>query len=324
MIYGRDNSELKLSLIFRKPDLLPSIIISSGEPAGIGPDIIAKINPQDYQARLIVAGDRDLIESRIQKHGGVAGCVDYSPTTTDSKPANQFEIMPFKLGCESIPGQLNTDNAQYVLDILTRCCNGCLDGEFAAMVTAPVQKDIINTAGVAFSGHTEMLAELCDVSKPVMLLAADKLRVALVTTHLPLRSVADAITQGVIIETVQIIDRDLKSRFGLESPLIKVCGLNPHAGENGYLGMEEIEIIEPALETLKSQSIRVQGPYPADTLFTPAGLKDADAVLAMYHDQGLPVLKHVGFHNAINTTLGLPIIRTSVDHGTALDLAWYQ
>ena len=326
MIYGKGNYAPKLSSKYQKlepktdsmPEMKPSIIISSGEPAGIGPDIIAKINPQDYEARLIVAADPELIESRIRKQGRSVRCVEYGSATGQ---ANQFEIIPFELATKSIPGQLNPDNAQYVLDILTRCCNGCLDGEFAAMVTGPVQKDIINTAGVKFSGHTEFLAELCGVNKPVMLLAADDLRVALVTTHLPLRAVADAISQDVIIETVQIINRDLKSRFGLEQPLIKVCGLNPHAGENGYLGMEEIDIIEPALEVLRSQSIRVQGPYPADTLFTPAGLADADAVLAMYHDQGLPVLKHVGFHNAINTTLGLPIIRTSVDHGTALDLA---
>ena len=188
------------------------------------------------------------------------------------------------------------------------------------MVTAPLHKEIINRAGIPFTGHTEYLAGLCQ-AKPLMLLIADSLRVALVTTHLPLREVADAISFELIVEIARILDHDLPLRFGLQNPHIKVCGLNPHAGENGYLGHEEIDIIKPALQQLKASGVNVSGPYPADTLFTPGGLADADAVLAMYHDQGLPVLKHAGFHNAVNTTLGLPIIRTSVDHGTALDLA---
>ena len=227
--------------------------------------------------------------------------------------------MPLAKGCET--GKLDSANAIYVLNTLKRACQGCLENEFDAMVTAPIQKDIINKAGIVFTGHTEYLADLCGVEKPVMLLAADRLRVALATTHLPLRQVADSINADLIIRIASIIDHDLRQRFGLQKPNIKVCGLNPHAGENGYLGREEIEIIEPAIQDLKHKGLNISGPYPADTVFTPRELSDADVVLAMYHDQGLPVLKHAGFHRAINTTLGLPIIRTSVDHGTALDLA---
>ena len=189
------------------------------------------------------------------------------------------------------------------------------------MVTAPVQKNIINQAGIAFSGHTEFLADICGDARPVMLLATDQLRVALATTHLPLREVAEAINTELIIQVLDILNHDLQLKFGLRRPHIKVCGLNPHAGENGYLGREEIESISPAIGIMHQKGMNVSGPYPADTVFTPQNLIDADAVLAMYHDQGLPVLKHAGFHRAINTTLGLPIIRTSVDHGTALDLA---
>ena len=219
------------------------------------------------------------------------------------------------------PGKIAVDASQAAAIAVQRVVEGCLSGDLDAMVTAPVQKEIINRAGIPFSGHTEFLAELCAAQRPVMLLIADQLRVALITTHLPLRAVADAITGSAIREVIEILDRDLRNRFGLRNPRIKVCGLNPHAGENGYLGTEEIDIIIPALQSLSKRGIRVSGPFPADTLFTRSMLADADAVVAMYHDQGLPVLKHVGFHNAVNTTLGLPIIRSSVDHGTALDLA---
>ena len=236
-------------------------------------------------------------------------------------PGNAIAIIDRPLGQPSIPGQLDCANAKYVLTLLEHACKACLDHQFDAMVTAPVQKEIINRAGISFSGHTEYLAGICNVPKPVMLLVAERLRVALVTTHLPLRQVADSINARVICEVVEILNYDLRNRFGIQHPHIKVCGLNPHAGENGYLGHEEIEIIIPTLEKLKAAGINLSGPYPADTLFTAHMLADADVVLAMYHDQGLPVLKHVGFHNAVNTTLGLPIIRTSVDHGTALDLA---
>ncbi len=292
----------------------PCIAITSGEPAGIGPEILASLKPGQFEARLVIVGDCDLIESRANlkighyQHG----------KRESSKPTLEILHLPLNKACKA--GVLDTANAPYVLQMLDRSCRGCLSGEFDAMVTAPIQKDIINQSGVAFTGHTEFLAEICATEKPVMLLAADQLRVALVTTHLPLRDVADTIDKDLIMRVATILDQDLKQRFGLQNPQIKICGLNPHAGENGYLGREEIEIIRPAINDLINNGLNVSGPYPADTVFTPRALSDADAVLAMYHDQGLPVLKHAGFHRSINTTLGLPIIRTSVDHGTALDL----
>jgi len=294
------------------------IIISSGEPAGIGPDIVAQIDPRDFGANLVVIGDRAMLQARAAALGSTTTYVDYGDADRDGAA---IEVIDHPLAKACIPGELDVANAGYVLGLLERACRSCLDGEFDAMVTAPVQKDIINRAGIAFSGHTEFLADICQESRPVMLLLADRLRVALITTHLPLRAVADAITATAIREVLEILDRDLRSRFGITRPHIKVCGLNPHAGENGYLGREEIDIIIPTLRALEGEGLHLSGPYPADTLFTPGMLSDADAVVAMYHDQGLPVLKHVGFHNAVNTTLGLPIIRTSVDHGTALDLA---
>ncbi|UCH40205.1 MAG: 4-hydroxythreonine-4-phosphate dehydrogenase PdxA [Gammaproteobacteria bacterium] len=298
------------------PDV--SVVITSGEPAGIGPDIVASIEPARFDARLVVIGDRQMLTARAAGLGSRINFVDYGD---NDATADCIEVIDQPLAQPARAGQLDSANAEYVLQLLQKACKACLDGEFDAMVTAPVQKEIINRAGIAFSGHTEFLAEICRVPKPVMLLIADRLRVALVTTHLPLREVADAITGQAISDVVEILDRDLRSRFGLPDPMIKVCGLNPHAGENGYLGREEIDIIKPALDRLKASGINLAGPFPADTLFTTSMLQDADAVVAMYHDQGLPVLKHVGFHNAVNTTLGLPIIRTSVDHGTALDLA---
>ena len=297
----------------------PRIALTSGEPAGIGPDIVMQLTPSSFDARLIVFGDCDLLQSRAAAIGLPLELIDYDPAA--SPPANALEILHEPLVAPCRAGALDSANAAYVLRLLERACLGCRDGQFDAMVTAPVQKEIINRAGIPFSGHTEFLADLCRAPRPVMLLHADRLRVALVTTHLPLRRVADAINGELIDEIVRILDRDLRRRFGLGRPHIKVCGLNPHAGENGYLGREEIDIIIPALDKLRGEGFHLSGPFPADTLFTPAGLEDADAVLAMYHDQGLPVLKHAGFHNAVNSTLGLPIIRTSVDHGTALDLA---
>nr|MDJ0882469.1 4-hydroxythreonine-4-phosphate dehydrogenase PdxA [Gammaproteobacteria bacterium] len=236
-------------------------------------------------------------------------------------PDDALEIIHYPLREPSQPGQLNSANAAYVLELLDRAAQGCLSGEFDAMVTAPIQKDIINEAGIPFSGHTEYLAERCAAPKPVMLLATAHLRVALATTHLPLSAVPAAINAADLEQIIRILHDDLARKFNIPQPHIKVCGLNPHAGENGYLGREEIEIITPLIGRLQDQGFRVSGPYPADTVFTPQSLQNADAILAMYHDQGLPVLKHAGFNEAINTTLGLPIIRTSVDHGTALNLA---
>ena len=294
------------------------IIVTSGEPAGIGPDIVASIDPAAFDARLVLIGDRAMLQARAKARGSNTNYVAYGDDMEDGKA---IEVIDSRLARECTPGQLDSANAGYVLALLETACRACLDGEFDAMVTAPVQKETINRAGIAFSGHTEFLAEICRAPRPVMLLIADQLRVALITTHLPLRAVADAITAEAIHEVIEILDHDLRIRFGIDRPHIKVCGLNPHAGENGYLGHEEIDVIIPALQALRQSGVNLSGPYPADTLFTPRMLSDADAVVAMYHDQGLPVLKHVGFHNAVNTTLGLPIIRSSVDHGTALDLA---
>ncbi len=296
--------------------MMPDLIITSGEPAGIGPDIVASIDPTRFDARLIVIGDRDLLESRARMLGKQPRFVDFG--TADG---GTIEVIHEALDANCRPGELDPANARYVLRLLERAGRGCLDGEFDAMVTAPVQKEIINRAGIDFSGHTEYLAELCGAGPSVMLLIAAELRVALVTTHLALRAVPDAITEARIREVATTLDRGLRERFGIATPQIKVCGLNPHAGEGGFLGREEIDVIVPALDALRAEGLNLTGPYPADTLFTPGQLADADAVLAMYHDQGLPVLKHKGFHNAVNTTLGLPIIRTSVDHGTALALA---
>jgi 4-hydroxythreonine-4-phosphate dehydrogenase len=302
------------------PKPKPCIAITSGEPAGIGPDIIAGIDAGKFNAQLVIIGDRELIKSRSKALNPDLDFVEYSPGGKPPKSA-QLEILHIPLASSCQAGVLDQANANYVLETLKRACQGCLDKEFDAMVTAPVQKDIINQAGIAFSGHTEFLAEICGGAKPVMLLASDKLRVALATTHLPLRNVAEAISTELIIQVLDILHHDLELKFGLHRPHIKVCGLNPHAGENGYLGREEIEQITPAIGIMLQKGLNISGPYPADTVFIPQNLIDTDAVLAMYHDQGLPVLKHAGFHRAINTTLGLPIIRTSVDHGTALDLA---
>ena len=294
------------------------IIISSGEPAGIGPDIIAKIDPANFDARLTVVGDSEMLQMRAAALGSKIKFVDYDSGTF---PVDTIAVIDQPLAQPCRPGQLDSANAGYVLNLLDTAARACLDNRFDAMVTAPVQKEIINRAGIPFSGHTEYLAGICNSPKPVMLLVTEGLKVALVTTHLPLRQVADAIDEVTIRQVIEILDHDLQHRFGIQRPHIKVAGLNPHAGENGHLGREEIEIIFPALQKLKSEGINLSGPFPADTLFTPHMLIDADAIVAMYHDQGLPVLKHIGFHNAVNTTLGLPIIRTSVDHGTALDLA---
>jgi len=300
----------------KMPDI--RIAITAGEPAGIGPDIVAAIDPRAFAAQLVVIGNLDLLRARAAAQGAATRFVGRGAAAVD---AGSIEVIDHPLAGPCKPGHLDSVNAGYVLATLDNACRACLDGEFDAMVTGPVHKGIINRAGIAFSGHTEFLADICQAPRPVMLLIAERLRVALITTHLPLRAVADAISEKAIREVIEILDHDLRARFGLPHPRIKVCGLNPHAGENGYLGDEEIRIISPALAALRKRGIQVSGPFPADTLFTPGMLADADAVVAMYHDQGLPVLKHVGFHNAVNTTLGLPIIRSSVDHGTALDLA---
>jgi 4-hydroxythreonine-4-phosphate dehydrogenase len=298
------------------------LIVTSGEPAGIGPDLCIALAQRDWPFELAVAGDPALLAERAAALGATLNLrpCDRSAAARPSR-RGELAVLAHGLARPVTAGRLDPVNARYVLGMLDAAVDGCLAGAFAAMVTAPVQKSVINDAGVRFSGHTEYLAERLGVAKPVMLLAAGEMRVALVTTHLPLAAVPAAITRGAVLEALKVLDRELRARFRIAAPRILVCGLNPHAGESGHLGREEIEVIAPALAEARATGIGAVGPLPADTLFTPRVLQGAAAVLAMYHDQGLPVLKHAGFGHAVNVTLGLPIVRTSVDHGTALDLA---
>ncbi|MCW2476054.1 4-hydroxythreonine-4-phosphate dehydrogenase PdxA [Candidatus Symbiopectobacterium sp. NZEC151] len=298
------------------------IVITPGEPAGIGPDLIIQLAQRDWPVELVVCADPTLLGSRAKQLGLPLTLRDYQPgTPASAQRPGSLTILPVSLSAESSPGELNVDNGLYVVNTLARACDGCLSGEFAALVTGPVHKGIINDAGVPFSGHTEFFADRSGCEKVVMMLATEGLRVALATTHLPLADVSRAITRDSLHEVIAILQRDLQQKFGLARPCIYVCGLNPHAGEGGHMGREELDIIIPALDELRAQGMNLVGPLPADTLFQPKYLKEADAVLAMYHDQGLPVLKYQGFGRAVNITLGLPFIRTSVDHGTALSLA---
>jgi 4-hydroxythreonine-4-phosphate dehydrogenase len=294
----------------------PRIAVTAGEPAGIGPDLCAIVAAGRFAAQLVFVGDRNVIAARAAGRGLPFDLPGYFPGSTAP-----FSVLHLAAPAPVTAGHLDPANAHHVLALLDRALDGCSAGEFAAMVTAPVQKSTINDAGVAFTGHTEYLAARTGTPRVVMMLAGGGLRVALATIHLPLAAVPAAITRDGLVETLRIVDRDLRSRFGIIRPRILVAGLNPHAGESGHMGREEIETISPALETLRGEGLDLVGPLPADTLFTERVLKDADAVLAMYHDQGLPVLKHASFGHAVNVTLGLPVIRTSVDHGTALDLA---
>ena len=297
----------------------PVIAVTSGEPAGVGPELCARLLERNFPARLVVLGDRDLIAARAAAQGTPVHFSDYQP---DTPPApGQLEVLPIPLAVPSLPGKLDVANGRYVLALLDRALAGCVSGEFAAMVTAPVHKGVIADSGVPFTGHTEYLAEKTHTPRVVMLLAGGGLRVALATTHLPLKDVAAAITPEDLEITLRIMHSDFIRKFGIAAPRILVAGLNPHAGEGGHLGREEIEIITPVLEKLRAEGMALIGPLPADTLFTPPQLARGDGVLAMYHDQGLPVLKYASFGGGVNITLGLPIVRTSVDHGTALDLA---
>ncbi|BBP02895.1 4-hydroxythreonine-4-phosphate dehydrogenase [Sulfuriferula plumbiphila] len=298
----------------------PVIAITAGEPAGIGPDLCVMLAQQPREQAWVAIADHDLLAQRagilglplaLQRYGG----------TPVSHAAGTLTVLHEPLHAHTTPGLLNPANAQYVLQTLKLAVQGCMDGEFAAMVTAPINKAVINDAGIPFTGHTEFLAEETNTRRVVMLLAGGGMRVALATTHLPLAHVAAAITRESIAATLHILHHDLVHRFGIPQPHILVAGLNPHAGESGYLGREETDIISPVLDELRTRGMHLSGPLPADTLFNPARLADADCVLAMYHDQGLPVLKYASFGGGVNITLGLPIIRTSVDHGTALELA---
>jgi len=296
----------------------PRIVLTPGEPAGIGPDLVVQLSQQAQVCRLAAIADPDLLLERARKLGISLVIDDWQD---QPHVAGHLAVMPVRLEKPSVAGELDTSNAQYVLETIRQAARGCLTGEFDGLVTGPVQKSIINDAGISFSGHTEFLADLAEARRVVMMLAAGSLRVALATTHLPLREVSDQITQPLLREVIAILHADLEQRFAIANPRIIVCGLNPHAGEGGHLGREEIEIINPVLEELRASGMNLSNALPADTAFVPRYLENADAVLAMYHDQGLPVLKHAGFGQAINITLGLPFIRTSVDHGTALSLA---
>ena len=297
--------------------------LTPGEPAGIGPDLCLLLAREAQPEALIAVASRDLLAERTRQLGLGIKLIEVGPGQWPATPApaGSLYVWDTPLAAPVAAGALDKNNAAYVLATLTRAGQGCIDGTFAGMITAPVHKGVINEAGIPFSGHTEFLAELTATEQVVMMLATRGLRVALVTTHLPLKDVAAAITDERLTRVTRILHADLVEKFGIANPRILVCGLNPHAGEGGHLGREELEVIEPTLERLRSEGLNLIGPLPADTLFTPKHLDHCDAVLAMYHDQGLPVLKYKGFGAAVNVTLGLPIIRTSVDHGTALDLA---
>jgi 4-hydroxythreonine-4-phosphate dehydrogenase len=302
--------------------MLPRLILTSGEPAGIGPDLCIEAARREFACDLIVAADAELLRSRARalKTDVRIESVEGSNDPQAHEPG-RLRVVHIPTAHAVSAGKLDKRNARYVLNLLDAAADGCLAGKYDAMVTAPVQKSVINDAGVQFSGHTEYLAERCGGVHPVMLLASGNLRVALATTHLPLHAVPAAITSERLRQVIGILHADLKSKFGFAQPRILVCGLNPHAGESGHLGREEIDIIGPTLQALRAERLDLVGPAPADTAFTPHMLNEVHAVLAMYHDQGLPVIKYAGFGNAVNVTLGLPILRTSVDHGTALDLA---
>lgn len=303
------------------PLAVPRIALTPGEPAGIGPDLCLQLVQQDLPCEIIVIASQQLLEQRAEQLGLSVQIREFdSSLPATPQTAGCLTVLPVKLAETAQCGQLNKANSHYVLKTITKATKGCMDGIFAAMVTGPVQKSVINDSGLHFSGHTEFIAGITG-GHPVMMLATPGLKVALVTTHLPLSEVSRAITHARLRTVIRILDYELRSRFGIAHPNILVCGLNPHAGENGHLGREEIDIIEPVLDNFRKQGLNLQGPLPADTLFTEKYLASADAVLAMYHDQGLPVLKYSGFGQAVNITLGLPIIRTSVDHGTALELA---
>jgi len=299
--------------------MLP-LYVTSGEPAGIGPDICLSLANRVDERPIVVLADLNLLQQRATMLNLEVELIAYTGQQ-QSSAVGQLYVEHVSVNEPVIEGELNPNNSAYVLEQLRRSADYAMSGQSVGVATAPVQKSVINDAGIAFSGHTEYYQEFAGVARVVMMLATKTLRVALATTHLPLRAVADAITVERLHQVIDILLHDLTTKFKISQPKVLVCGLNPHAGEGGYLGMEEIEVINPVLESYRAQGIDLSLSLPADTLFTPENLKDADAVLAMYHDQGLPVLKSQGFGEAINITLGLPFIRTSVDHGTALSLA---
>ena len=295
------------------------LAVTCGEPAGIGPELVALLANRDSAAHLVAIGDKGVIAERAKAVGVNLGLRDWA---IDNPPAaGVLDVLHVPLAAPCVAGTVDPRNAPHVLAMLDAAIDGCVDGHFDAMVTAPVHKGVINDAGVPFHGHTEYLANRTGTPQVVMMLAGGGMRVALATTHLPLKDVPAALSAESLVSTLRILHADLRDKFGLSAPRILVAGLNPHAGEGGHMGREEIDIIEPVLTALRAEGMNLIGPLPADTLFTPHQLRRGDAVLAMYHDQGLPVLKYASFGGGVNITLGLPIVRTSVDHGTALDLA---
>lgn len=297
------------------------IAITPGEPAGIGPDITIKLAQQEWPAQLVIFANREMMEQRAKLLELPLTLIDYDNSEQPIQEPGQLYIVDIPTKAPVVAGELNTNNGHYVVETLRQACEKNMDGEFDAVVTGPVHKGIINKAGISFSGHTEYFALQSNTQDVVMMLSTDGLRVVLATTHIPLAYVAKAITKDRLHKVLHIVHTDMKLKFGIPQPNIFVCGLNPHAGEDGHLGREELDIIIPALDELREQGLTLTGPLPADTMFQPKYMEQADAVLAMYHDQGLPVLKYKGFSDSVNITLGLPFIRTSVDHGTALDLA---
>ncbi|MDE1243952.1 4-hydroxythreonine-4-phosphate dehydrogenase PdxA [Vibrio aestuarianus] len=299
------------------------IVVTAGEPAGIGPDLVLALSKENWAHQLIVCADKTLLEQRAQQLGINVKLEDYDSSAEPTpQQAGSLVVDHIPLATPVVAGKLDEANGHYVLNTLERAALGCMNDEFDAIVTGPVHKGVINRAGVAFSGHTEFFAEKSNTPLVVMMLATEGLRVALVTTHIPLAYVSKAVTEERLEKIIEILHKDLLEKFAITEPKIYVCGLNPHAGEDGCLGREEIETITPTLEKIRQQDgINLIGPLPADTIFNDKYLQDADAVLGMYHDQVLPVLKYKGFGRSVNITLGLPFIRTSVDHGTALELA---
>ncbi|MGL9769541.1 MAG: 4-hydroxythreonine-4-phosphate dehydrogenase PdxA [Sodalis sp. (in: enterobacteria)] len=298
------------------------IIITPGEPAGIGPDLVAALAQQAWPIELVICADPALLRVRAKQLGLPLQLYPYRAEQLPTpRQAGELTVLPIMAPAPVTAGKLNVANSYYVVETLARACDGCLNGEFAALLTGPVHKGILNESGLSFSGHTEYFAKRSARKRVVMMLVTKSLRVALATTHLPLLEVPGAVTRQSLDEVITILVHDLQQKFGIVQPCIYVCGLNPHAGEGGYIGREEIEVIKPALDTLRAKDYNLVGPLPADTLFQSKYLQKADAILAMYHDQGLPVLKYQGFGRAVNITLGLPFIRASVDHGTALELA---
>ena len=296
---------------------MPPLVLTTGEPAGVGPELTVQLLQHPLPSPLVIAGDPDLLLER-------AALLSLPLARKDNAlvaPGGEAVLLPVALGAPSIPGSLDVSNAAYVIEMLAAATDGCLNGTFSGMVTAPVQKSTLIDAGNDFVGHTEFLAQRAGVATPVMMLATDEMRVALVTIHLALSEVPRAVTQDSLEAVLRVVDADLRARFGIPAPVIGVCGLNPHAGEAGHLGQEEQDVIIPVMAKLSDEGLVLKGPLPADTAFTRQNLQTLDVVVAMFHDQGLPVIKHAGFGDVVNITLGLPFVRTSVDHGTALDLA---